>query len=429
MKRQIGVIGLGKLGSCLAACLASSSKNEVLGYDVNPRVVDVFRDGAAHVNEPGLADLIHRVRGSLFTTTNLAELALVADVVFVVVPTPSETNGRFSNAHVIDAVKGLARSLPSNADGFTLVITSTVMPGSCGGPIRKAFESARRSVELEPRRTSLVYSPEFIALGSVIHDLTHPDIILMGCDDERGNDRVSTILLELVDPLAAPPPTVHAMGLLDAELSKLALNVALSVKIAYANEVAQVAERIGADGVRVLGSVGDDSRIGRKFLLPGAPPSGPCLPRDLHAFSQLAAEAGMHADMAEGARFANSSLVSRTYLDLVDRAGTDRPVLGVLGVTYKVGSNITDESLGAALALTARATGCEVVIWDPVAARDDQYRWVDDAQTVVDEADVIVVATPWPECRTLDYRGKPVIDFWGIAPQADGIHRFGIADR
>lgn len=398
----------------------------MLGYDINPAVVDLFRAGAEHVQEPGLSDLIHRDGPRLFTTNDIADVAQCTDLVFVVVPTPSDDLGRFSHEFVLQAITGLGRELPRNAEGFTVVVTSTVMPGACAGPIRQALEAA--AARPVGDTLSLVYSPEFIALGSVIHDLTHPDVILIGCDDNRGHNRVRDILLELVDPLAEPP-LVHMMGLLDSELSKLALNVALSVKIAYANEVARVAETIGADGVRVLGSVGDDSRIGRKFLTPGAPPSGPCLPRDLVAFAVLAAEHGLHAEMAEGARHANSMFVTRTFNDLLDRAGTETPVVGVLGMTYKVGSNLTDESIGLHVARAAAAAGCDVLIWDPVASPDGPGRWVDDPQTVVDHADVVIVATPYSACHTLDYHGKPVVDLWGIAPRAAGVHRFGIADR
>lgn len=415
----VGVIGLGKLGACLAAVLAEH--HNVIGYDIDERTVEQVNAGRAPVDEPGLDYLIDsHAQRTLRATTHIEEFARNTDIAFVIVPTPSDAQGRFDNRFVIDAVTNLGRALRAPGP-YTVVIVSTVMPGSCGKPIKDALEQASQwpvGVGL-----SLVYSPAFIALGSVIHDLTHPDVILIGCDDAHGADAA----LKTLHPVA-PSAVVNVMSLLDAEMAKLSLNVALSVKIAYANEVATICERIGANADHVLAAVGTDTRIGSKYLHPGGPASGPCLPRDLVAFDQLANDVGQPAHLASAADHVHRHQSSRVLGQLVDLSGVDHPVIGILGAAYKPGTHITDESIGVRVAARAIAARWPVVMHDPKANVDElDVKQAGSGQQVCDEADVILVATAWPEYKTLDFRGKPVVDLWGIAPRCAGVHRFGRA--
>lgn len=416
--RTVGVVGLGKLGACVAAVLASQRNVDVVAHDINQRTLDKLAAGEPPVDEPRLGELVAATAGrSLFTTADIADVARDASMTFIVVPTPSQDNGRFASDYVVDAVLGLCRHITGP---HTIVVVSTVMPGAIDGEIAAAAATCSRG------RVSLVYSPEFIALGSVIRDLTRRAVILVGTHDDHAGDVVTGFLLSTLDP-TAPPPRVHRMAPLEAEVSKLCLNVALSVKSAFPLEVSGVCEAIGADGPAVLECVGADPRIGPALLRPGASAGGPCLPRDLAAFDAVAAAAGRPALLANAADNVHRGQASLLLGQLLgEAAGIDTPVIGVLGAAYKPGTPVTDESVSVRLAAGAAGAGVSVVMHDPAADLSKLgVKVAASASEVIDQADVILVATAWPEYKTVDYRGKPVIDLWGEGPQPPNVHRFG----
>lgn len=404
---RVAVIGLGKLGACLAGVLAQH--HFVTGYDVDPAPVDAIRAGIAPVDEPGLQDLISTAGlgpGRLGATVDLRLAVAQSDLAFIVVPTPSASDGRFDSALVFDALCGIEAALNGRA-GYVAAIVSTVMPGTC------ARLSADASFEV-------VYNPAFIALGSVVHDFTHPDVVLIGADG-AGEQRV----LKALRPCLQSHADIHLLTTLDAEMAKLALNVALSVKIAYAHEVTRLAERIGANATSVLAAVGSDSRIGPKFLAPGPTAAGPCLPRDLVAFDRLAALNNRPAFMADAARRWHRIEAATTLGELLDLSRIQhraRPeIVGVLGLAYKPGTHVTDESIGRRVVEHALHAGLDVLVHDPVAP----WLQLHEPQKVLDAADVVLVATPWPEYAHLDYSRTPTLDLWGIVPPGPTVHRFG----
>ena len=181
---RIAVVGLGKLGAPLAAVLASKG-NQVLGIDVNPEVVRLVNEGRAPVEEPGLHELMSASQNRLSATTELAAAA-EQDASILLVPTPSDERGAFSNEHVLAAVEEIGRALRGREDYHVVVVASTVMPGSCDAEIRPTLEGAsgRRLGE----NLGLCYSPEFIALGSVIRDMLEPDMVLIGESDAQAGD-------------------------------------------------------------------------------------------------------------------------------------------------------------------------------------------------------------------------------------------------
>src|SRR6266542_4194827 len=222
---RIAVVGLGKLGAPLAAVLASKG-NEVLGIDVNPEVVRLVNDGRAPVQEPGLQDLVTASRERLTATTDLTAAA-GAEATILLVPTPSDERGAFSNEYVLASVEEVGRGLAAGDDYHVIVVASTVMPGSCDAELRPALERASR------RRVGATlgfcYSPEFIALGSVIRDLLEPDMVLIGESDPRAGD----VLELLYGGVCENNPPFRRMSLVNAELTKIAVNTYVTMKISY----------------------------------------------------------------------------------------------------------------------------------------------------------------------------------------------------
>jgi UDPglucose 6-dehydrogenase len=414
---RVAVVGLGKLGAPLAAVLATKG-NDVLGIDVNPAPVARLNEGLAPVDEPGLQALISASRDKLSATTNVEDAA-TAEVTILLVPTPSDDRGAFSNQYLVAALEDVGRGLSQRDEHHVVVVASTVMPGSCEGEIRSVLE---RSSGREVGDTlGLCYSPEFIALGNVIHDLLRPDMVLIGESDSRSGGVVE----ELYAGVCENDPPFRRMSLVDAELTKIAVNTYVTMKISYANMLADLCERLpGADVEVVTDALGLDSRIGRRYLSGAIGYGGPCFPRDNKAFAVLARDLGAEPLLAEATDSVNSAQTDR-LARIVQRHLEDGQRVGILGLAYKPDTGVVDQSQGVALASLLSEAGHEVLVYDPVATGAALHvlgngvvaaRSVED---LIDRCDVVVIATAWPEFAQLPVasvaradRRPVVIDCW-----------------
>jgi UDPglucose 6-dehydrogenase len=419
---QVAVVGLGKLGAPLAAVLASKG-NEVLGVDLDPDAVRLLNEGSAPVEEPGLQALVTESRERLSATTDLASAA-ESDVSILLVPTPSNERGAFSNEHVLAAVEELGTGLRGRDDFHVVVVASTVMPGSCDGEIRSTLESGagRRVGET----LGLCYSPEFIALGSVIRDMLEPDMVLIGESDARAGD----VLQRLYAGVCENDPPFRRMSLVNAELTKIAVNTYVTMKISYANTLADMCERLaGADVEVVTDALGLDTRIGAKYLRGAISYGGPCFPRDNKAFGVLARDIGTEPLLAEATDAVNVAQTDRLARVVQARLEAGNSV-GILGLAYKPDTGVIEESPGIALAKLLANAGYEVHVYDPVAteagvkALGGLVQGASSVAELLEKSDVAVIATPWPEFAELpvDRNGKRtvVIDCWRLLPDEAG---------
>ena len=423
---RVAVIGLGKLGAPLAAVMASKG-NDVLGIDVNPQAVGLLNEGLAPVEEPGLQGLITESQDKLRATTDLAAAA-ETDVSIVLVPTPSDERGAFSNEHVLTAVEEVGRGLQGRDAYHVVVVASTVMPGSCDAEIRPALEhaSGRRVGET----LGLCYSPEFIALGNVIRDMLEPDMVLIGQSDVPAGD----VLERLYAGLCENDPPFRRMSLVNAELTKIAVNTYVTMKISYANTLADMCERLpGADVEVVTGALGLDTRIGAKYLRGALSYGGPCFPRDNKAFGVLARDLGTEPLLAEATDAVNVAQTDRLARVVQSRLEVGNSV-GILGLAYKPDTGVIEESPGIALARLLGTAGYEVRVYDPVAtdaavqALGGLAQGSSSVAELLAQSDVAVITTPWPEFAELPVerlerngRRTVVIDCWRLLPEdADG---------
>ncbi|MBC8035600.1 MAG: UDP-glucose/GDP-mannose dehydrogenase family protein [Rhizobiales bacterium] len=397
---KISVIGLGKLGAPLAAVFAAKG-HEVIGVDLNSNFVDKINGGIAPVDEPQLQDMIDQGRERLRATTSFEAAVLASDITCVIVPTPSNEQGIFTNSYVLSAMEALGPGLRAKAGYHVVVITSTVMPGSCDGEIRAALEqSSGRRIGIN---LGLCYSPEFIALGSVVHNLLNPDMVLIGESDRRAGDHLSELLLSS----AANKPPVQRMNLVNAELTKISVNTYVTTKISYANMLSDICDRLpGADVDVVTTALGLDTRIGRKYLRGATGYGGPCFPRDNVAFSVMARAVGASPLLAEATDAINNYQPDR-LADMVRRHCAPGAVIAVLGLSYKPDTGVIEESHGIKLVLKLTEGGMRAVCHDPKAGPGaqavlgDRAVVVDDAAAAVRQADLVVVMTPWPEYATV----------------------------
>jgi len=419
---KLSVVGLGKLGSPLAAVFASKGYH-VIGVDIHAEYVRLLAAGKAPVQEPGLQELIERSRERLKATASFEEAVLGSDLTFVIVPTPSDKNGVFTNKYVIAAVQEIGKALRKKVGYHVVNITSTVMPGATGGEIRDALEkSSGRHVGED---VGLCYNPEFIALGSVIRDMLKPDFILLGESDSRAGDMLESVYRTSCDN----NPPVRRMNLVNAEIAKISVNTYVTTKISYANMLAEICERLpGADVNVVTSAIGLDSRIGTKYLKGAIGYGGPCFPRDNVAFAALAHRLGARADLAEATDRVNKQ---KTAYEIIagdwssDVCSSDL----VIGLSYKPDTAVIEESQGVALAAMLLKDGYQVVVYDPLAmdaakaVLGGQVVAAESAEACVRRADVVVIMTPWPEFGLLPadafartWRKKVVIDCWRMLP-------------
>jgi len=422
---KLSVIGLGKLGSPLAAVFASKGF-EVIGTDLNSKYVEAINAGVAPVDEPRLQELIGAHRDRIRATHDVADAVASTDITFVIVPTPSDAaTGRFSNAAVLGAMEAVGAGIRRKEGYHLLVITSTVMPGSTGGEIRAALE--RHSGRKVGPTLGLCYNPEFIALGSVVRDMLQPDMILIGESDARAGDLLEQVYTASCDNR----PVVRRMNFVNAELTKISVNTFVTTKISYANMLADICDRLpDADVDVVTQAVGTDSRIGKKYLRGAIGYGGPCFPRDNVAFGALARSLGARAELAEATDALNRYQVERV-LGAVEARLTGSGPVGVLGLAYKPDTSVVEESQGLALVGRLLDLGRHVVAYDPMAltlARMVLRRPFETVATAADcvrTASLVVVMTPWPEFRDIPEDAfhrtgarMTVIDCWRVIPKS-----------
>jgi UDPglucose 6-dehydrogenase len=412
---DISVIGLGKLGASIAACFAHKGFN-VTGADKSAVTVDLINRGLPPVHEPGLGEMLAEARSRVRATQDTKEAVTASDATFIVVPTPSNESGGFSVSHVVDASRAIGQALRGKSGYHLVVLTSTVLPGSTEHAIKSVLEaeSGKRCGE----DFGLCYSPEFIALGSVIKDFLNPDFLLIGESDERAGDALTEIYRRVVDRMAP----VARMNFVNAELAKISVNAYVTMKISFANMLAALCEQLpGGDVDKVTGALALDSRIGPRYLKGAVGYGGPCFPRDNQALAFLARELGYPAPFAEATDAFNRGLLDRLTAKVREHL-PEGGTVAVLGLSYKPDTNVVEEAQGLLLAARLEQSGCRVVVFDPVAM-DSARKTLGDAVTyagsldaAVTAADVIFVTNPDPAFAALDPaqlpKGTVVIDAW-----------------
>ncbi|RKY38797.1 MAG: UDP-glucose/GDP-mannose dehydrogenase family protein, partial [Candidatus Omnitrophota bacterium] len=269
---SISVVGLGKLGLCMAACFASKGY-KVVGIDIDKNKIDLINRGINPIQETGLTRLIQKYKENLKATSDYEEAILNSQITFIVVATPSEADGSFSNEQLEEALKKIGLILKKKKQYHLVVITSTVMPGTTEHVGRYILEEA--SGKKCGKDFGLAYNPEFIALGSVIHDFLNPDFVLIGEMNKKDGD----ILVKIYENICENTLRFARMNPINAEIAKISLNCYITTKITFANFLGAICEKVpGANAEVITQALGLDSRIGSKYLKPGLGYGGPCFP-------------------------------------------------------------------------------------------------------------------------------------------------------
>ena len=416
---NISVIGLGKLGYPLAACYAAKG-HQVIGVDKDQQTVDAVNRGESSIYEPGVLELLQKSEGRLKAIPCITEAVVGTDVTILVVPTPSDEDGTFSNQVVLDACEAIAAGLAAKDSYHLVVLVSTVMPGSTGGEIRRKLEQA--SGKACGADFGLCYSPTFVALGSVVRNFSIPDMILIGEWDSRSGDMLEVLYRSLCDN----QPPIARMNFINAEITKLANNTFVTTKITFGNMLSHICQELpNADVDVVTSALGLDSRVGGKYLKGALGYGGPCYPRDNIAMTAFADKVGTGAQLAAVTEQLNRQEVGRLVAlvkSKLERGGT----VGILGLAYKPDTDVVEESQGLLLAQALASDGITVVAYDPAAMAQARrllgtsVSLCESVGSCIQKSQVVIITTPWKEFEEIDAKSlKPLgslvlIDCWRI---------------
>ena len=419
--KTLSVIGIGKLGLPLAAYCAHKGY-KVIGVDANKATIESVNKGVSPIYEPGIDELLRNSHGRLIATTDYKLAVENSDVTFILVPTPSEDNGGFSNKLVEAAAENIAEGLKRKKGFHVIAITSTVMPGTCETVVKPLLEKVsgkKCGVDF-----GLCYNPEFVALGSVIRDLASPDAVLIGESDKKSGD----ILSEVYKTVCTNNPPIARMSTYNAEVAKLALNVFITTKISLANAFAEICEQLpGGDIDAVTKFLGLDSRIGSKYLKGGLGYGGPCFPRDNLAFIHLARQLNSQAWLQQATNRVNRHQNERIAKLVESKLGNIRnKSIALLGITYKPNTDVVEASAALETAKELLKKGAHLKIYDPAGNANAQQVlgsknvvYATSVKGCLKGTQLCILATPWEEFKSLtpeDFitnMDKPaVLDCW-----------------
>ena len=422
MDEKISLIGLGKLGLCLAACYAERGF-DVLGVDIEQGVVNSVNKGKAPWFEPGLDNLLAKHGGKkLHATTNHQEAVTSTDVTLVLVPTPSNPDGSFSNRFVESALRSLAEALAtSKKERHLFVISSTVMPGSIEGSFIPILE--KHSGRTLNHGFSVCYDPDFVALGNVIKGFLRPDLGLIGESSLEAGARMEAIHRKLCEN----HPVLTRMSLISAEVAKVCLNVYITYKISIANSIANLCEAIpGTDVDAITSAIGADRRISPHYFQGGLSFGGTCFPRDTYAYKAIAARHNVQADLIQATTRVNEyqdQHLAELVLREVNRV--DNKTVGILGLAFTPNTPVIVESPAIKLIRELLKRDLRVVAYDPLAVDTTRavlgsaVEYVSSAASCLEKSGVAVITLRSPEFKKAAEEFSPsgaltLVDCWRV---------------
>ena len=395
---RVGVIGTGHVGLTTCVSLAKVG-HDVVGTDADAEKVGILQAGEPPFYEPGLAELLDQGLAAGRLSFELGADSAVAgmDVVFVCVGTPARATGEANLVAVENAARAVARS----ATGPLVVVEKSTVPAGTSERLKRALTHERRDLE---GKLQVVSNPEFLREGRAIHDSLHPDRILIGAE----SDQAFAVMRELYAPFVEEGTPIIETDIGTAELSKHACNAFLALKISYANALARLCERAGADVVAVADVMGSDPRIGRAFLDAGLGYGGYCFPKDITAFERLAARLGYEFPLLSEVARINQEAVTAVADKVKDALwNLEGKRIALLGLSFKPGTDDIRFSPSLALARMLLEEGATLVGYDPEAAANAKSELpalevAPDPYEAASDAHCIVVCTDWDEFKKLD---------------------------
>jgi len=403
---KITVVGTGYVGLVSGACLADVG-NDVLCLDLDAGKIAILNEGGIPIYEPGLQEIVRRnhAAGRLNFTTDVEQAVAFGTVQFIAVGTPPAEDGSADLQHVLAAARGIGRYMRD----YRVVVDKSTVPVGTADKVRDAIaeELKKRGAAVE---YSVVSNPEFLKEGAAVEDFMRPDRIVVGSDDERATQ----VMRNLYAPFQRSHERVIVMDVRSAELTKYAANAMLATRISFMNELANLAERLGADIECVRRGIGADPRIGYHFLYPGVGYGGSCFPKDVQALMRTAGEAGTKLLILDAVEQANNLQKQVLGAKILKRFGADLKGLNfaLWGLAFKPNTDDLREAPSRVLLADLLARGASVTAYDPVAmpeAREiykaeSRVRFAASPMAALEGADALAIVTEWKEFRSPDFQ-------------------------
>ena len=402
---KITVFGSGYVGLVTGACFAEAG-NHVVCVDIDAGKVARLQAGDIPIHEPGLDVLVKRnfEKGRLKFTTDAEEGIRHGLFQFIAVGTPPEEDGSADLSHVLAVAETIGRHMSE----YRIVVDKSTVPVGTADKVKDRIDQTlgERGVKFE---FDVVSNPEFLKEGAAINDFMKPDRVVVGTD----NPRTAELLKTLYEPFTRNRDRMIVMDVRSAELTKYAANAMLATKISFMNEIANLAERMGADIEKVRVGIGSDPRIGYSFIYPGAGYGGSCFPKDVKALVHSAGEHKFDAQLLKAVEAVNKlqkQVVFRKIHDYFDGKLKGKTV-AVWGLAFKPNTDDMREAPARELMEALWAAGAKVRAYDPVAMGEagriygqrDDLELVQDAEAALDGADALAIITEWQEFRSPDF--------------------------
>jgi UDPglucose 6-dehydrogenase len=402
---KITIIGSGYVGLVSGACFADLG-NDVVCLDVDEKKIAQLRGGGIPIYEPGLQSVVsHNVAaGRLTFTTDVEEGVAHGIVQFIAVGTPSDQDGSADLRYVIAAARNIGRCM----NEYRVIVNKSTVPVGTTDRVRAAIEEelVKRGLDLP---FSVVSNPEFLKEGAAVDDFMRPDRIVVGSSDERATQ----IMRQLYAPILRNHDRMLVMDPRSAELTKYAANAMLATRISFMNELANLAEKLGANIESVRHGIGSDQRIGYHFLYAGVGYGGSCFPKDIKALQHTAGEYGMQLTIVDSVEKVNRTQKQRLLEKVRGRFGEqlDRRHFALWGLSFKPNTDDMREAPSRVVINGLLARGATITVYDPIAmdearkifADEPGVRFASSTVDALDGADALIIVTEWKEFRSPDF--------------------------
>ena len=402
---NLTVHGTGYVGLVTGACIADTG-NHVLCVDVDAEKVARLKKGEVPIYEPGLDEIVRRnlADGRLQFTTDIAEGVNFGLLQFVAVGTPPGEDGSADMQYVL----AVANSIGAEMDDYKLIVNKSTVPVGTADKVRAtvAEQLASRGMDVE---FDVASNPEFLKEGAAVADFTKPDRIIIGTDSEKVRDLLRT----LYEPFNRNHERIFFLDVRSAELTKYAANAMLATKISFINELANLAEKLGADIEQVRVGIGSDPRIGYEFIYPGCGFGGSCFPKDVRALARAANEQGYKAELVEAVERVNNRQKETLFRKLATHFGDKLRgrTIALWGLAFKPNTDDMREAPSRTFMEACWEAGASIRAYDPVAREEtariygerDGLHLCESAADAVEGADALVIATEWREFRSPDF--------------------------
>jgi UDPglucose 6-dehydrogenase len=403
---KVTVVGTGYVGLVTGACL-SEMGNHVMCLDVDERKIRILNEGGIPIHEPGLDVIVKRnvAAGRLQFTTDVAAAVAHGTIQFIGVGTPPDEDGSADLQYVLAAATSIGRLMTD----YKVIVDKSTVPVGTADKVRAAVKAALDARGLGDTGFAVVSNPEFLKEGAAVEDCMRPDRIVIGADDERA----VLLMRSLYTPFMRNHDRMQVMDLKSAEFTKYAANAMLATRISFMNELALLAERVGADIEAVRKGIGTDPRIGTHFLYPGTGYGGSCFPKDVKALIHTGRENGMDLTILQAVEDVNERQKQVLVKKIVARFGEDLSgrSFAMWGLAFKPNTDDMREAPSRVIAQALTARGASIRAYDPVAMTEaarvmedlPRVSFVSNQSEALPGADALIIVTEWKEFRNPDF--------------------------